>query len=311
MGQANTAFTLGDFAKATKLLHEVIREAPSAKTAWITLATILEQQGESEKSLQSYMVAAHLGTADPTLWKELAVKSRQAGHVDQALYCINKAVRADKDDLDALWDRAVLLVERGRYRKAVDAFLAILDLVPHTPQVIRELGDLYKKMGLHHRAVDLYEDLIELDKVEPLQVQPDEDDETAAELDLGAKVVTPCRMRYSDVNSLAALYIDTAQYERGVTIVKQCVRRLQGRANETHWDFRTDDIEYYESGVRAERMPMELRTQLGICRLMLNQIDLAQVVCILVNLIFEWILLSSSPRRGVYTFYILLILGSL
>ncbi|TPX48795.1 hypothetical protein SeMB42_g02468 [Synchytrium endobioticum] len=278
IGQANTAFTLGDFAKATALLKQVIKDNPNAKTAWITLATILEQQGEFEKSLQCYMLAAHLGTSDPTLWKELAIKFRRAANVDQALYCINRAIRADKDDVDALWDRSVLLVEKNRYKKAAEGFLAILKLVPHNPQVIRELEKLYRKMSLLNRAIDLYEDLIELDKVEPLQTMPDEDAETTAELDLGATVVVPCRMRYLDVNSLASLYVESGQYERGITVIKQCVRRMQGRANETHWDFRMDDQEYYEGGVMkdCERMPIELRTQLGICRLMLNQNDLAQ-----------------------------------
>ncbi|TPX37605.1 hypothetical protein SmJEL517_g00634 [Synchytrium microbalum] len=275
VGRANMAYATNNLDEALQILHEVIRGAPSAKGPWITLAAVLEAKGETEKAIQTNLIAAHLGGTDANLWKKIAVDSRQIGNLDQAIYCINKAVRLDKEDLNAQWDRAVLLIERGLYSKAIAGFRAILNISPHNPQVIRELGKLLARVNQPREAINLYEDLYELDKMNPLE-PVDEDDEDD-ELDLGARVVVPCRMRYADINTLAGLYIRTAQYDRCINTIRQCVRRLQGRARDTHWDFRPDDQEFYETAMMPEnqRMPMELRTQLGICRLMLDQVDIA------------------------------------
>lgn len=35
--------------------------------------------------------------------------NRQIGLMQQAIYCFTQAIKADKEDVDTMWDRAVLL----------------------------------------------------------------------------------------------------------------------------------------------------------------------------------------------------------
>lgn len=43
--------------------------------------------------------------------------STEQGFVRQAIYCLNKVVHADKEDVHALWDRAVLYTELGHHKR--------------------------------------------------------------------------------------------------------------------------------------------------------------------------------------------------
>jgi hypothetical protein len=63
--------------------------------------------------------AVSLGTAsqDVSLWRRLAKMSSDQGFMRQAIYCYNKVVAANKADLDALWDRAVLYSNVDEPRK--------------------------------------------------------------------------------------------------------------------------------------------------------------------------------------------------
>jgi hypothetical protein len=54
---------------------------------------------------------------DVSLWRRLAKMSSDQGFMRQAIYCYNKVVAANKADLDALWDRAVLYSNVDEPRK--------------------------------------------------------------------------------------------------------------------------------------------------------------------------------------------------
>lgn len=42
--------------------------------------------------------------------RNLIVRARrQIGLIQQAIYCFTQAIKADKEDVDTMWDRAVLL----------------------------------------------------------------------------------------------------------------------------------------------------------------------------------------------------------
>jgi hypothetical protein len=56
-------------------------------------------------------------TQDVSLWRRLAKMSSDQGFMRQAIYCYNKVVAANKADLDALWDRAVLYSNVDEPRK--------------------------------------------------------------------------------------------------------------------------------------------------------------------------------------------------
>ena len=72
MGEANLRFARGDVETAERMCMEVIRQDPSAPEPFQTLATLYEEQGEIEKSLQFGLLAAHLAPQDGEEWARLA-----------------------------------------------------------------------------------------------------------------------------------------------------------------------------------------------------------------------------------------------
>lgn len=76
MAQANSAFFGEDYDAAKLLLQQVIQLCPHAHEPYRMMATIHEDQGETEKAVLFYMIAAHLRPSDVELWKKLALLSR-------------------------------------------------------------------------------------------------------------------------------------------------------------------------------------------------------------------------------------------
>ncbi len=71
LGEANMAYTQGQYTEAIRYLHQLIRGAPYAHQAWFTLAMIHEELEDADKALQFYLIAAHLTPKDVELWKRL------------------------------------------------------------------------------------------------------------------------------------------------------------------------------------------------------------------------------------------------
>jgi general transcription factor 3C polypeptide 3 (transcription factor C subunit 4) len=67
------AFITQDHEEATKLFLEVIRHDPQVQAAWTTLASVYEEQGEKEMSLQMRFCGAHI-EEDADTWIDLAEK---------------------------------------------------------------------------------------------------------------------------------------------------------------------------------------------------------------------------------------------
>lgn len=70
-GRANLAYSLGNYTEAMSLLHEIIKESPTSTQPWAQLAMIHDELGESQKALQTYLVAAHLIRTDGDLWRRI------------------------------------------------------------------------------------------------------------------------------------------------------------------------------------------------------------------------------------------------
>lgn len=82
LGQANSLYISRDYGNAIDKLQEVITKWPNVHQAWNTLGLVHEEMGNTSKSLQLRMVAAHMNQKDADLWKELGIKSMQVFQVN-------------------------------------------------------------------------------------------------------------------------------------------------------------------------------------------------------------------------------------
>lgn len=112
---ANEHYAQGRLDEAVELLSEIIRIDPIIRVTWYTLATIYEEEGEKEKAIQCKIVATHLSGSKQAAgdWADLGTESRDLGLLHQAIYCFTQAIKANKGDVNSMWDRAYLLKMSG------------------------------------------------------------------------------------------------------------------------------------------------------------------------------------------------------
>ncbi|KAF9963994.1 transcription factor TFIIIC subunit tfc4 [Mortierella alpina] len=295
LGQANYAYVSKDYKTAVDVFQQVIVKNPSVFQAWNSMGLIQEELGNIEKALQLFMVAAHLTPKDGALWKKLAVISKQRGYDQQALYCFSRAYRADKDDMDALWDRSIMYQILDQPYKAIQGFQKLLKVKHHYMPALEELVKLYSSLdqdtrryreNMHQAMLD-YEaaylhysslpDRYSNTDADPFHMTERNDEESGQSEPFG----------YSALNMLSELYIMFEEYEKPITVIKAWSRRLQRRSHQTWWDDYKDDREFdtdpdddeLQASLgenRTRGLPVDLRVKLGICRLMMEEVKEAK-----------------------------------
>jgi tetratricopeptide (TPR) repeat protein len=152
LGEANMLFAFTDLAAAREKLLEVIRQWPTVPDAYHTLGLIHEEEGEAGRALECFIIAAHLTGKDDHLWRRLADMSREQKNYQQAIYCLNRALRLRMDP-EYLWEKSSLLTSVGQPKKATDCLVALLRKLPASEKqqrfnACKELARLY------HQAVN-------------------------------------------------------------------------------------------------------------------------------------------------------------
>ncbi|KAJ3288406.1 transcription factor TFIIIC subunit tfc4 [Borealophlyctis nickersoniae] len=278
VGKANLAYTQSDYSQAFKLLHEVIRNKPSAYQAWATLAMMHDELGHIDKALKTYLMVAHLSPSDSELWKRCGTMSRKLGHIDQAIYCYTKAIRLDPADVDSLWDRSLLFKEQRKLQKAIDGFQAILAIIPYNMPAVKELSKIHLELKDFSKAIALFEGAMQADVDNPLPLEDEDDEEHEIERDIGIgggrhDPAPHVRMGYEEINMLAELYIEAGEYAKAWSAIVQGVQRIQRIGNGIPVTAGTAMVEDEE--LATGDLPLELRVKLGVCRLWLGQPDAA------------------------------------
>lgn len=275
LSAANSAYMTREYDAAVSLLQEIIRIEPAARPAYHTLSAIHTELGNHDKSLQLDILAAHLSGKSPDLWKDLGTRSKDVGLLQQAVYCFTQAIQstADREDVDALWDRSSLYVELGQNKRAARGFTELLDLHPHDPNIVRQLVPLLIGQSDAEKALRVLSDAF-ADQVARFPEGP-----YSAP---GFEIL----LELSDLQDLVELQKTLKQYMDAVRIIRTGQRWLQGRATQGQaWELYEDDREYdlerksrphWEDEERLrwlEDLPIveldpTLRGNLAICRLL-------------------------------------------
>ncbi len=65
------------------------------------------------------------------------------------------ALRLDGNDLESLWERALIYSELNEPRKAIDGFQTLLKNRPKDLDIIKEVARVYHQLGQTDKAIDL------------------------------------------------------------------------------------------------------------------------------------------------------------
>ena len=105
-------------------------------------------------------MAAQLQKRDAQQWRHVATLAGAHGERSLAIYCLGKVVTLQPTNVDALWERSLLLATEGRYKRAADGFAAVLEKRPSDVQAVRRLLRCQHALGQLDRAVAVLEDLL-------------------------------------------------------------------------------------------------------------------------------------------------------
>jgi general transcription factor 3C polypeptide 3 (transcription factor C subunit 4) len=267
MGEVNQAYAFGQLDRAFSLVSKVIQIEARVYSAWKIMGEIFKEKGEVHKCLLAWLTAAHAKPNDWELWLMCAKMSLdqygpdRMNYRDQAIYCYNRTIRANPDNIDAIYDRSLLLKEMGQLDKAAEGFLVLHRLLPNDMAILREIATLFIELQRIPEAIEYYTKNVNFFKATGNQKS-----------DFG----------WSELNILVELYMMNQQWEGAISTLKNTSRWLCGRVEEKYWEGVEDDREWDATDRRrrtirefisarfeqeAYVLPLELRIKLGVCRM--------------------------------------------
>ncbi|PRP83047.1 hypothetical protein PROFUN_09902 [Planoprotostelium fungivorum] len=161
LGEAQDLFIDGEFDKAIDILNEIIRQAPNCYEPYDALALVYEQMKDA-RSLDVFLIAAHVHGKDAARWKKLASMSKEVGKTRQAIHCYSKAIQLEPDDLfELIWNRTFLYIELSDYKSAIEGLQHLIQMPNCEYYVIEQLVDLHNQVGEPRQGAKVMTEYVE------------------------------------------------------------------------------------------------------------------------------------------------------
>ncbi|XP_074640926.1 general transcription factor 3C polypeptide 3-like [Tubulanus polymorphus] len=264
MGEANLMYARGQHMEAIKMCMEVVRLAPTAPEPFQTLAMLYDEIGDTEKSMQFLLIAAHLMPSNAEQWMRLAEMAVDFNKLKDAITYLSKAIKAEPGNIDLIFERSSLHRHLDEKDKAIDGYIQILKLLPVDAadryiQLVRDTAKLAHEIDKNDLAIQIIENAFE---------------------------ERPACITSEDVNLLVELHMSQKEYVKPVqVIVQNCGIKLKLLRDEeiegqTARDiFETKELrENIKSVIVPEMMPIDLQVKLVVCLIHLKMDEIVQVL---------------------------------
>lgn len=272
MGHANILWARGEIEQAKGICMELIRQVPKCSEPFQTLGMMYEEQGDQDKALQFFLIAAYLSKSDDVEeWLKLTMMSLEQDNFAQALTCYNQALKLEPANVNILLDKAALYYQMGELKKALECYEAALKAVPE--------DDGAKYIDLSCEMAKLYHEINASDEViKVLQA---------------AFAKYPSHVTNQAVNMLADLLMTSKAYEPALQMIsKYCnikkeiiaefpgespltsFTQLQSPGQETNTATSPEEGRA-ESSVKwivPDDLPIDLRVKIAVCLIHVRQL---------------------------------------
>jgi len=122
LGDAEAALARGNIAKASAIYHGIQTIDPNHAVALRQLGAIAVTQGDAAAALELFNSAIRANPSDPDPYHGVGTALRLMGQIDEAILAMEGALCVDPDHAPALFDRALLLQQRGDMAGAADMY---------------------------------------------------------------------------------------------------------------------------------------------------------------------------------------------
>ncbi len=161
LGDAMNLYLACKYDEAINYLHEIIRLSPEIPEPYHHLSLIYEKKGETSKALDFLMLSAQLSHGESDIWIRCSYLNRKLNNLQQAEYCITRALKIEKENPYLLYERAVLQEEMGNIRKAANIYERILKIIPNNSDILIYVSNLYLKLKNYEEAIAILEKYFE------------------------------------------------------------------------------------------------------------------------------------------------------
>jgi NADP-dependent 3-hydroxy acid dehydrogenase YdfG/Flp pilus assembly protein TadD len=146
-------------AEAMRHLHEILEKNPSHAQASHLLGKLAELQGDFNLARECYENALRLSPDLPDVHYRLGIvlANHFAGEEKYATRCFKQAFKNDENNVDALYQYALLKGEAmGKFEKAVIYLERVTEKQPDHPFAHYDLALFTRRLGDHERALAHY-----------------------------------------------------------------------------------------------------------------------------------------------------------
>ena len=131
---ARAEYGAGDIGKSIQSLEQIVTTHPDDVETTQLLIQLLMQEGR-EKDAQVYMAKLPAGEkVDADTMLNLGISAFNAGNTDEALQHFNKVVQAYPSNVEAYYNRGMVLLGQGESAGAIADFEKLLELSPDHPK---------------------------------------------------------------------------------------------------------------------------------------------------------------------------------
>jgi tetratricopeptide (TPR) repeat protein len=142
-----------DLQKAESELKTAVKIDPNSEEAITTLAILYTDEGDTAHALQ-VLSSVPDAARSAKLYAALGATYEQRKEYKNAIDAFRKAIRLDRDNLDAIRGLAENLLNDGQTDAALDQFKVIADANPEDAQSYLRIAEIYRRQGKYDQALE-------------------------------------------------------------------------------------------------------------------------------------------------------------
>ena len=142
-----------DLQKAESELKTAVKLDPDSEEAVTTLALLYTDEGDTARALQVLSAIPDAGRS-AKLYAALGATYEQRKDYKDAIDAYKKAIRLDRDNLDAIRGLAENLLNDGQTDAALEQYKVIADANPEDAQTYLRISEIYRRQGKYDEALE-------------------------------------------------------------------------------------------------------------------------------------------------------------
>ena len=261
-----------EYREALRLLNEIIRQAPNVPDPYQLMGQIYEDQADVQKAAEVNLVGCQFGPKDASLWKKTGQMFLELGNEFylKAQYCFGRAIKLNKNDVEAIADRAHVQALSGKIDKAVLGYEQILRLNPPQPEqfLLRMAEECLREPRMWDKAVQSLSEvlcrcmgaLFVAKQIKFLPIKPKADRHVPSK---------KMEVAYEAASTLCRHLMSLRKYDQAASVI-QALHYFIAKLRERQTRFEEETAEQQQLA-----LPLDLVVRFGVCQLYLDKLPSA------------------------------------